>query len=141
MDSRPQKPSTLPTPTALPFWDGLKQGKILLQFSPSSQKWVFYPRVLAPGTLADDLEWREVSGGGILYTFAIARYPTAPAWKASTPQLLGVVELDEGPRLTTEIVEASPEELRVGMRMRPVLGAAPDGDVTMLRFAPDWSGG
>ena len=47
----------------------------------------------------------------------------------------------EGPRLTTEIVEASPEELRVGMRMRPVLGAAPDGDVTMLRFAPDWSGG
>ena len=89
MDSRPQKPSILPTPTALPFWDGLKQGKILLQFSPSSQKWVFYPRVLAPGTLADDLEWREVSGGGILYTFAIARYPTAPAWKASTPQLLG----------------------------------------------------
>jgi len=52
-----------------------------------------------------------------------------------------VVELDEGPRLTTEIVEASPEELRVGMRMRPVVGAAPDGDVTMLRFAPDWSGG
>jgi len=102
---------------------------------------VFYPRVLAPGTLADDLEWREVGGGGILYTFAIARYPTAPAWKGDAPQLLGVVELDEGPRLTTEIVEASPEDLRVGMRVRPVFVPAADGDVTMLRFAPDGSRG
>ena len=88
----------LPTPTHIsqPFWDGLREHRIRLQYSPSTQQWVHYPRALAPGTLANDLEWRDVSGMGTLYTFTIARRPTAPPWTDSLPQLLAIVELDEG---------------------------------------------
>ena len=52
-----------------PFWDALREHRILIQYSPSLQRYVFYPRTLAPGTLADDLEWREIDGAGSLYTY------------------------------------------------------------------------
>jgi uncharacterized protein len=130
------KPLPVPTPVSRPFWDGLREHKIVIQYSPSADRWVFYPRVLAPGTLADDLEWREISGLGTLYTFTVARYATAPPWADDVPQLLAVVELDEGPRLTTELVNVAPERIEVGIRVRPVFCDVPDSDVTLLRYEP-----
>jgi len=107
-----EMPMPVPTPVTRPFWDGLRQHKVRLQYSPSSDRWVFYPRILTPRSLVDDLEWREVSGAGSLYTFTIARKPTAPPWADSVPQLLAVVELDEGPRLTTELVNVDPKDIK-----------------------------
>jgi uncharacterized OB-fold protein len=129
-------PVPRPTPVSAPFWEGLRERKVRIQYSPSSDRWVFYPRLLAPGTLADDLEWREVSGEGVLYTFTIARKPTAPQWKDAIPQLLAIVELDEGPRLTTELVDVEPDSIHVGMRVRPVFHDLPDSSITLLRYTP-----
>jgi uncharacterized OB-fold protein len=129
-------PMPVPTPTTQPFWDGLRQHQVWLQYSPSSDRWVFYPRVLAPGTLSDDLEWREVSGEGTLYTFTIARRPTAPPWADSGPQLLAVVQLDEGPRVSTELVNVEPEQIKIGMRVRPVFADTEDAAATLLYFEP-----
>ena len=131
-----ERPIPEPTPMTAPFWAALREHRLCLQYSPSSDRYVFYPRMLAPGTLADDLEWRELSGRGVVYTFTVATRPTAPAWEDALPQLLAVVELDEGPRLPTELVEVAPEDIRVGMRVRAVYDDVPDEGVTMLRFAP-----
>jgi hypothetical protein len=95
--------------------------------------------MLAPGTLADDLEWREVSGQGTLYTFTVADRPTAPPWSDALPQLLAIVELDEGPRLSTEMVDVDPAKLTVGMRVQAVFCDYPEEDTTLLRFAPAWA--
>lgn len=130
------KPMPEATPTTQPFWDGLKEHKVRIQYSPSAGQWVFYPRVLAPRTLADDLEWREISGEGTLYTYTVADRPTAPPWQDALPQLLAVVELDEGPRLSTELVDVDPGDLQVGMRVTPVFEDHPDHDLTMLKYAP-----
>jgi uncharacterized OB-fold protein len=128
------KPMPEATPTSEPFWNGLKEHKVRIQYSPSLGQYVFYPRVLAPGTLADDLEWREISGEGTLYTFTVADRPTAPPWDDALPQLLAVVELDEGPRLSTEMVNIDPAALRVGMRVKPVFEDYPDRGVTLLKY-------
>jgi uncharacterized protein len=130
------KPMPEPTPVTQPFWDGLREHKVKIQYSPSAGAYVFYPRILAPGTLADDLEWREVSGGGTLYAFTVADRPTAPPWADALPQLLAVVELNEGPRVSTEMVDVDPADLRVGMPVKAVFCDYPDKDVTLLRFAP-----
>ncbi len=130
------KPMPEATPTSEPFWNGLKEHKVRIQYSPSSDAYVFYPRVLAPRTLADDLEWREISGKGKLYTFTVADRPTAPPWEDAVPQLLAVVELDEGPRLSTEMVNADPTALKVGMRVSPVFEDHPEHDVTLLKYEP-----
>jgi uncharacterized OB-fold protein len=130
------KPMPEPTPVSKPFWDGLREHKVKIQYSPSAEKYIFYPRVLAPGTLADDLEWREVSGAGTLYTFTVADRPTAPPWADALPQFLAIVELDEGPRLSSEMVDVAPDALRVGMRVKAVFQDYPDRDITLLKFAP-----
>ena len=126
----------IPTPTAKPFWDGLAEHRIRIQYSPSSDRYVFYPRVLAPGTLADDLHWREISGAASLYTFTVAYRPVAPHFAGDVPQILAVVQWDEGPRFSTEIVNADPADVHVGMRLRPVFFDYPEDRVTMLRYEP-----
>ena len=50
-----QRPMPVKTPTSAPFWDALAEHRVVIQYSPSSQSYVFYPRVRAPRTLADDL--------------------------------------------------------------------------------------
>lgn len=134
MSEIPPKPLPEPTPVSQPFWDGLAEGKIRIQYSPSSDQWVFYPRTFAPGTLADDLEWREISGAGTLYTFTVAERPTAPPWADAVPQLLAVVEWDEGPRLSTELVDVDPDDIEVGMRVEPVF--CDEDGITLLRYRP-----
>ena len=130
------KPMPIPTPTAKPFWDSLAEHRIRIQYSPSTDRYVFYPRVLAPGTLADDLEWREISGAASLYTYTIAYRSVAPHFADDLPQILAVVEWDEGPRFSTEIVNARPDEISVGMRLQPVFFDYPSDGVTMLRYEP-----
>jgi uncharacterized OB-fold protein len=130
------RPMPIPTPTTRPFWDALREHTIRIQYSPSVGRYVFYPRVLAPGTLADDLEWREITGAASLYTFTIGYRPVSPHFVDDVPQLLAIVQWDEGPRFSTEIVNAEPESLRVGMKLRPVFTDYPDDGVTMLRYEP-----
>jgi uncharacterized OB-fold protein len=135
-----ERPMPVKTPTTAPFWDALAQHRIVIQYSPSSDAYVFYPRVRAPRTLADDLEWREISGMGTLYSFTVAYRPVSPHFADAVPQLLAIVEWDEGPRFSTEMVlpadRADPAELSVGMRVRPVFFDYPEHDVTMLRYEP-----
>lgn len=125
-----------PTPVSRAFWDGLAQRRILIQYSPSLQCYVFYPRTLAPGTLADDLEWREIDGAGTLYTFTVARRPTGPPWAEALPQLLAVVQWDAGPKFSTELVEVDPDDIRIGMRVQPVFYDLPEGNITLLKYRP-----
>jgi len=131
------RPIPEPTPVSRPFWDALAEERVLIQYSPSLGEYVFYPRTLAPRTLADDLEWREISGRGSLYTFTVADRPTAPPWADAVPQLLAVVEWDEGPRVSTELVEVDPADIQVGMRVEPVFDHDPDSGMTLLRYRPE----
>jgi uncharacterized OB-fold protein len=64
---------------------------------------------VAPRTQADDLEWREISGMGTLYTDTIAERPVHPLFADAVPQILAIVEWDEGPRISTEIVGTDPQ--------------------------------
>lgn len=128
------RPRPLPTPTSAPFWDGLRRHEVWIQFSPSLDAYVFYPRVLAPGTLADDLQWRQISGAGTLVSFAVAQRPVAPQFADAVPHLLGVVQWDEGPRLATELVDVDAAQLRVGMAVSPVFADQPGADITLLHY-------
>lgn len=130
------RPLPEPTPVSMPFWQGLTEHRIVVQYSPSLDRYVFYPRTLAPGTLADDLEWREIDGAGALYTFTVAERPTGPPWSDALPQLLAVVQWDAGPRISTELVDVQPAGIRIGMRVAPVFCDVPGTGVTLLRYRP-----
>jgi len=130
------RPMPVPTPTSQPFWDALAEHKIRIQYSPSAQRYVFDPRILAPGTLADDLQWQQISGAASLYSYTVAHRPVAPHFADAVPHIVAVAQWDEGPRFATEIVNADPAELRVGMRIQPVFVDVPDEGITLLRYEP-----
>ena len=81
------KPLPVATATSRPFWDGLAVRKVMLQQCDACNGWVFYPRVRCSHCLSDRLTWKEVSGRAVLYTFTVARAPTAPQFADELPQL------------------------------------------------------
>ena len=129
------KPIPRPSTTTRPFWDGLNERKVQIQRCDGCDSWVFYPRTRCPSCLSDLLIWREVSGQGVLYTYTLARQPTAPHFADETPQQLAVVELDEGVRMTSTLVNVDPSDIVIGMRLRPYFALVTDA-VTLLRYQP-----
>lgn len=128
------KPLPLPTAISAPYWDGLNAHEVRIQQCDKGH-WVFFPRTHCPTCGSRHLAWKPVSGNGKLYTFTVARIPTMPEFTDEMPQLLAVVELDEGVHINTTIVGAEPEQLHVGMPVRAVFDDRP-GSTTLLRFAP-----
>ena len=105
----------------------------MLQHCTDCDRYVYYPRSHCPGCLTRDLEWRELSGNGVVHTYTVARRPTAPPWSEDVPQLIAVVELDEGPRLTTELVNVEPDRHRGGDARPARLPCRRRGDAAALR--------
>lgn len=130
------RPLPEPTRATQPFWDGLRQHRLVLQRSKLTGQFLYYPREVSPFGVADELEWHEVSGRGTVYSFTIARRPTAPQWSDAVPYVIAIVQLDEGPRLTTNIVECNPDSVRIGMRVHAAFVDATE-DATILQFRPD----
>lgn len=95
----------------------LDEGRFMIQRSPSTGQYVFYPRVAAPGSGAMDLEWVEASGRGTVYSITVNR-------ARSGDYNIALVQLEEGPRLLTRIegVETAPIGTRVKARIAEVEG-------------------
>lgn len=129
------KPLPHATEASQPFWDGLKAHRVRLQQCEDCGHWIFFPRAHCPACASRRLAWRDVSGVGTLYTYTVARVPTLPEFTDEMPQLLAVVQLDEGPHLNTTLVGVAPEAVKIGERLRPVFDERP-GEATLLRYTP-----
>jgi uncharacterized OB-fold protein len=129
------KPRPEPTPASQPFWAGLREERVELQRCDECGRWVYYPRARCPACLSDRLTWTTVDGLGTVYTFSIAEQPTAPPFADEVPQRLAVVELTEGVRLSTTLVDVEPAAITIGMAVAPVFDHGDDG-ITLLRFRP-----
>jgi uncharacterized OB-fold protein/acyl dehydratase len=127
------KPLPQATTISAPYWEGLKQHEVRIQQCEDYGHWLFFPRTHCPTCGSRRLAWRRVSGEGTLYTYTVARVPTLPEFSDEMPQLLAVVELDEGVHINTTLVGVDPAELSVGMRVRPVFDERP-GVATLLRY-------
>ena len=113
-----ERPIPRPTPLTQPFWDATKEGRLVLQRCSTCREFVWTPQMVCRSCLTETLEWTEVSGQGSVYTFVIMHTAAIPAFKA--PYTIAVVELAEGPRMFTDIVDIDPAEVRIGMKVSAV---------------------
>lgn len=130
-----KKPLPQPTPVSKPFWDAAKRHELQLQHCDKCEIYVFYPREMCPECLAPELKWIKVSGKGTLYSYTIAHAPTHHSFSEDVPYVIAIVELAEGPHVTTNITGCKPEQLKVGM---PVIAAFEDvtPEITLVKFRP-----
>jgi uncharacterized OB-fold protein len=115
------KPMPVMTEISRPFWQGLNEGEVRIQQCNQCEGWVFFPRRHCSHCLAHDLEWRPVSGRGTLYSYTLTRIPTLPEFADELPQMLAVVELEQGVRINSTLVGLEEDEIKVGMALKAVL--------------------
>lgn len=127
------KPLPYPTPISETFWNGLNSQKVLIQQCEDCGGWVFYPRKHCTHCWSNQVSFKEVSGQATLYTYTISRVPTLPEFSDEMPQMLAVVELQEGVRMNTVLVGLSENEVKVGMKLKPVFHHV-TADKTLLKF-------
>ena len=104
----------LPTPDfeTQPFWDGCKEGRFLLRHCNACGEHHFYPRPFCLNCEATTMEWVEAAGTGTIYSVTTVRIPVVDELKP--PYFLALVDLDEGPRLLTNI---DGDSARIGDRV------------------------
>ena len=96
MTDTPKNARPLPEPWKLcePFWEAARDGRLMIQFDPVVKKYQFYPRSVSIYTGRRNLEWREVSGKGSLYSFTDI-HVAPPGFEDLAPYMIGVIELAE----------------------------------------------
>jgi uncharacterized OB-fold protein len=130
-----KKPLPTITDDGRPFWEALRQQRFMLQRCNSCSKHQFPPRILCCHCGKRNVEWREVSGAGQVYSFTVVHRPPDTAFQKDVPYLLAIVQLDEGPRMMTNLVDCPLESARIGMRVAPVYEDVTD-EVTLVKFRP-----
>ncbi len=127
-----QDPFAAAFPETREFWAAAENGQLLLNACEDCKRPHWYPRALCPLCGSTRLRWMPASGRGTLYAFSTAR-------KATPAYTLAYVKLDEGPTLMTNIVDASPESLKIGMPVTVQFQRAQEGRM-MPFFRPASAG-
>ena len=132
----PELPTRAPrrTEETGPFWDGCAAHRLVLPRCAACSQLIWYPRRYCPFCASTSVAWEAISGHGTLYSFTVIRRG-AGAYRDAAPYVVAYVELDEGPRVLTNIVTDEPEALYVGQLVRVRFEPAGETDA-IFRFAP-----
>ena len=130
---------SLPIPVAdeasAPFYAGAKEGRLMLVRCSQCGRHRLPGRERCADCWSTDSEWAQASGRGTLYSFGIMHQQYDPAFADVIPYNYATVELEEGPRLVTNIVDCPNGELRVDMPVEAVFDAVSE-ETTLIRFRP-----
>jgi uncharacterized OB-fold protein len=97
--------------------------------------WIFYPREQCPVCFSTDLEFAPVSGRGRVFAYTIVYQPANPAFESEAPYAYAIVQLDEGVRMPTNIVECPLDDIRVDMPVTVVFDDV-SPEWTLVKFKP-----
>ena len=136
MSQTASKPVPVPDEISAPFFNGAREGKLMLQHCTACGAWSFPVRERCPHCFAAKLEWRQASGRGTLYTFTIMHQVMNPGFASAVPYNVAQIDLEEGVRMTSNIVVGIPNDaLRVGMKLEAVFDDVGD-NVRIPKFRP-----
>jgi uncharacterized OB-fold protein len=129
--------SPLPKPNAdtRPFWEGCRRKELRFQKCRDCGHVRWPPSIMCPECHATDTEWIVADGRGVIYSYVVYHVAFHPAFKDKLPYVTAVVELHEGPRILTNIVDCDPSALRCDMPVEVIWGEI-DRKLHLHRFRP-----
>jgi uncharacterized OB-fold protein len=126
-------------PEVKQFWDATTKGQLLLPRcqEPNCQAVIWYPRPYCPECGSLKVEWFQASGRGTIYSFTVNRRGQAdmPEYRNAGTYVLAYVELEEGPRVMTNIVDCDPNGVAIGQPVEVVFHDTGQGNA-LPRFRP-----
>jgi uncharacterized OB-fold protein len=123
----------VPDPESAPYWDAAAEGRLVFQRCRQCDHAYLYPRAACPRCWSSDPEWVDTSGRGHVYSFTVVHRNDLPPFRDRLPYLVAVVELEEGPRLATNLVECDPADVWCGMAVRVAFREETDGEGSSVR--------
>jgi uncharacterized OB-fold protein len=132
---RPRRMLPQPTPESQPFWDACARHELVVQRCADCGLFWFPPSNRCQHCWSANVAWRPVSGRGRLYSFTVFHRAYAAELADQLPYVVGVVELEEGPRLITNVVGCEPDEVRVDMPVEVVFDDLAE-NVALHAFRP-----
>jgi len=118
-----------------PWWEALKRHELYVQRCRDCGELRYYPRAQCTECLSPKTEWLKCSGRGKVYTFTVTNQNQAPGFRESLPYIMAYVELDEGLKMLTNIIDCRPEEAKIGMPVEVVYDDVTP-EVTLAKFRP-----
>ena len=116
------------------FWDATAEGRFLLKRCDDCGHVIWYPRFLCPDCHSTNTSWFEASGKGTVYSYTVPRRGGGP-WREAAPFIVAYVELEEGPRILTNLVDVEPEDVAMGGPVEVVWHDTGEGRA-LYRFRP-----
>jgi uncharacterized protein len=100
------------------YWDGVREGVLVLWRCADCQQTQIFPSDLCRGCHGSKLDRVEASGRATVYTYTVVRRAPSPNWAAAVPYAIALVDLAEGPRLMTNLVDCAPDDISIGMAVQ-----------------------
>ena len=116
------------------YWEGCARGELVLQRCQDCGSVQHRPRALCVSCLSSEIEHFVASGRGTVHTYTITHQNQLPPFRDACPYVLAYVDLQEGPRLLTNIVGCAPDEVRIGMPVS--VEFIETGEFAVPRFRP-----
>lgn len=130
-----EKPLPRPNEDTAPYWDAAHKGELQMQRCDDCGHVRFPPALLCARCLSDRSAWTRLSGRGTVFSWIIVHQSQHPAFNADVPYNVTIVELEEGPRLHTHIIDCPNDQIRIGMPVEVVFDRIND-EVTLPKFRP-----
>jgi hypothetical protein len=124
-----------PEPETRPFWDATRERRLLVKRCAECGEAHFYPRPFCPRCWSEDVMWEDASGYATLYTWSTVHVNDLPPFPERVPYVAAIVELAEGPRMMTNVVDCDDAHLEVGMALQ-VRYRDLDDEFSIPVFAP-----
>ena len=119
-----------------PYWDAARQGQLVMQQCSACSHYLFPPGANCPKCGSAKLAWTQVSGKGVIYTYTIAYRPPHPVLAEQCPLAIAVIELPEGPRMMSNVIDCDPEDVEIGMSVQVAFEPIDDSDMVLPVFKP-----
>ena len=121
--------------TNRPYWEAAKRHELVLQKCQSCGHYRHPAGDTCPNCLSDNLDWVRASGLGTVYTWTVFHQVYHPAFAEDAPYAVVAIELDEGPRMVTNLVDCKIEDIQVGMPVEVVFDDVTE-EITLPKFRP-----
>jgi uncharacterized OB-fold protein len=130
------RPRPVPTDWSERFWTALRdEGTFLLQRCGDCREYAGYPKIFCPHCYSDALDWEPASGRGTIYTYSTVTANPPSTFVDELPYTIAIVDLEEGPRFLTRLVNADPDAIECGLAVKLSLERV-DDELTMPLFEP-----
>lgn len=129
------KPIPLPTEDSKPYWEAARNHELKLQQCRDCGAFWFPPGAVCAECTSDSYDWRTVSGNGKVFSFVIFHRPYHPGFKDELPYVVGCIELDEGPRLLSNVIGCKPEDVRCDMPVEVTFEDISE-EISLPKFRP-----